>query len=164
MFGFRNPPTQASCSLSCLIFADTSLTSDDARARHRRTKALPIRPYLMSSSPFEILNHSAVTQAANTSTQTKNDSSQGILCRESISDNHSALATTILSLTSSAWPGSIHFASGRSDNQEKLIQTPQTTIARIRDAPAPISAMHHLDEPRIFSRWSRPTEPVGLTS
>ena len=60
------PPTQALFSLSCLIFADSSFV---ARARLRRTMASPNRPFLMSSSPFEILNHSVVAQAANKSTK-----------------------------------------------------------------------------------------------
>ena len=69
--------TEASFSLSCLIFADSSSTCGVARAKLCGTKASPNRPFLMSSSPFEIFNHSVVTQAANTSTQTNRDSGEG---------------------------------------------------------------------------------------
>ena len=117
---------EASFAPSCLVFTDStdsSLTSNDARARLRRTRALPKRHFLLSSSPFEIPNHSVVTQAANTSTQTDNDPSKWILCRESISDNHGAFVRTIISLTSTVWPRSIHFASGERENQENSMRS-----------------------------------------
>ena len=125
--GLRNSPTKALFSLSCLIFADQhSFTSGDAQARLGRTRASPDRP-------------------SNTSTQTDNDSSNENLCRESISDNQGAFVRTAISLTLSAWPGSIHFASGEREKRKKLLEIPQTTIARIR-VPVPISATQNLGE------------------
>ena len=120
----RKERFRASChvralfSVSCLIFADSSLISGDARARLRRTKALPSRHFLMSYSPIEILNRSVETQAENTSTQADSDAVRGNLYRESVSDNQGAIVRTTISQAASAQPGSTHVAPGQRETPD----------------------------------------------
>ena len=110
--------------------ADSSLTSGDARARLRRARALPNRPFF--DGLFSIGDPQPV----------RRDPS-----RESISDNQGAFVRTTIFVASQLAPdrSTSHVADVK---KGKLFDFPQTTIARIRHSPVPISTVQNLNERR----------------